>query len=208
MKKIFLVALMVVSMVAASSVAFAAAGPGLSNTANRSIVTPYFQVDADSTYSFVAITNTSISGNQSRAVTVKAVDGSGTLINSLTFTIDLGATQKVFVISTNHGSANSSTIPGVQWLTVAAPGTTTVAGTSSGHLVIEGAYVYANDHAYASNKTNAFSDNLSVWGAIYIPSTSSGFAMEFVGDAGDAITGFSQAGTTTLSDEGQSVPIK
>ena len=167
----FLVIALAALMVVGSSTAFAASLA----TDNSTIASPYWQADANGIYTFIGISNPSISGNISRGITVTAMSAANTAGISVTFTISPATTTKVFITNTNHSSVNSATVTGVQWIAL----------TGSGQLVIAGAYGYDTDETLFDN-TTGFVDLLSVWGAIVIPSSSTGFAMEFIGDMADS----------------------
>ena len=183
MKKIFLLAIMAIALMASSSMVMAADNDV--GNSGKSIVSPYWQFGGQGSsaeYTFIAITNPSISGNLSRAVTVTAIDtdGNTTAGGATTFTIPIGVTARVFIIATNHSAVNSLTVSGVNWV-----GTTT--GSGKGMLLIEGAY----PHFSASGNrllagTKNFANLLTTWGAVYYPSQSSGFAMDFAGDLGNS----------------------
>ena len=105
--------------------------PGSDTSAGASILSPYWQADANSVYTFIGITNPSIAQNVSRSVTVKAITGSsGALGASVTLTIPVGQTAKVFIANTNHSSINSLTVSGANW----------VGATGSGHVIIVSEY--------------------------------------------------------------------
>ena len=172
MRKFCFVMIAVAALVVAGSSnnAFAA-----NATSTTSIVSPYWQADSNSIYTFISVSNPSVGQASSRAVTVTAVSqNSASDTASSTVTILAGATAKFFIANTNHSSINSNTVAGINWIST----------TGYGHVVVEAAY--QNQDANNSILTTAYSQLLSAWGAIVIPG-SAGFAMEFIGDQGDTL---------------------
>jgi hypothetical protein len=144
------------------------------NANNESVVSPYWQADTNSVYTFVAISVPSIASVSSRQITVSAVTSdSRSDTTASTFTVGKGSTAKVFISNTNHTTVNSNTVKGANWISV----------TGLGHVVIN---TIPN-----SGRTTAIqmqADVLSVWGAVVVPG-GTGFAMEFIGDMTDSIGG-------------------
>lgn len=183
MKKLGLLMVAIVAiMVAGPSLAVASDNDIV--TSGTTIVSPYWQADANSVYTFIGITNPSIAQNVSRSITIRAIRLDGTIGGSTTLTIPLGQTVKVFIANTNHSAVNSATISGANW----------VSATGSGHLIIVSEYPYVPDAvggaASILQNTN-IAGILSAWGAVVIPATSTGFAMEFIGDITDSTDGSS-----------------
>tara|TARA_B100000315_G_scaffold241434_1_gene262311 strand:- start:160 stop:753 length:594 start_codon:yes stop_codon:yes gene_type:complete len=181
MKKLFLLTIAVAAFViSGSSMVFAAQQDV--ETTGQAIASPYWQAEADNTYTFLGIANPSISGNISRAVTVRAIQGDGTTGDSATFTVALGQTAKVFIIGTNHSTVNSSTVTdtSIQW----------ISETGYGYVVVRGAYITVASALAGTPvlfpSSTGYAGILSVWGAIVKPG-GTGFAMEFIGDLTDSI---------------------
>jgi len=169
MKKLITVMIVAAALVVvgSSNNAFAA-----NATTNQSIVSPYWQADTNSVYTFVAISVPSIASVSSRQITVSAVTSdSRSDTTATTFTIGKGSTAKVFISNTNHTTVNSNTVKGANWISV----------TGLGHVVIN---TIPN-----RSRTTTFqrpAELLSVWGAVVVPG-GTGFAMEFIGDMTDSI---------------------
>ena len=95
--------------------------------------------------------------------------------SSKTFTIDKGATKRIFIVRNGHPSINSTNLTGVELIT----------GSSSfQHGFVHIAPVASNPEI----SVQGFRDvtMLSFWGAVVIESNTTGFAMEFVGDMQDS----------------------
>tara|TARA_B100000686_G_scaffold349138_1_gene441802 strand:+ start:563 stop:1183 length:621 start_codon:yes stop_codon:yes gene_type:complete len=155
-------------------------------TKSRTAVSPYIQTDADSTYTFVGISHPSLNTAGTQIGLTIATVGMDGANPSSTFTVGAGETYRVFIVSTNHSSVNSTTVTGDRVVFLS----TTTGGTGAGQL-----RVTAVTYAPISQGTGSTSgpalktqnlNQLSMWGAIVIPSSSTGFAMEFVGDAHDS----------------------
>jgi len=148
---------------------------------NRTAVSPYVQTDANTTYSFVGITHPSLNTAVTQiGMTVAAVGFSDTVTSS-SFTIGAGETYRIFVVSTNHSTINSSTITNSNVLFLAA----TNGSGQSGQLRVSLNAVSPTIVTGTARKVNNL-NQISMWGAIVIPSSSTGFAMEFIGDAHDS----------------------
>ena len=107
------------------------------------------------------------------------------------FTVSAGATQRVFIIPTNHSTINSTTVPTGVF----------VAGTTSftyGHLRFNPVTSHPmrnNGHPGGvraikpSNDGDGFRDStmLSYWGSVIVEANVTGFAMEFIGDMNDSV---------------------
>ena len=95
------------------------------------IVSPYWQSDSGS-YSFIAVSHTSLSGMASQiGMTINAISSDQSAFGTaVTFTIDAGTTQRIFIHRTGHSTVNSTTIPTGNFIT----GTTNF---SHGHIRID-----------------------------------------------------------------------
>ena len=153
------------------------------------VIAPYWQSD-NSSYSFIAATHPSLDGLAPQiGVTVKAVTNRGVLFGSAkTFTIDRGATKRIFIARRGHPSINSNNLTGVELIT----------GSSSfQHGFVHIAPVASNPEI----SVQGFRDvtMLSFWGAIVIEANTTGFAMEFIGDMHDSAATPSMANIVGVS---------
>ena len=75
------------------------------------VVSPYWQVDTGS-YSFIAVSHSSLSGMNSQiGIKVTALDSAGTSYGTAAeFTINSGATQRLFIVPTSHTTLNPTSI--------------------------------------------------------------------------------------------------
>ena len=169
------------------------------------VVSPYWQSDSGS-YTFIAVSHTSLSGMASQiGITVNAIQNDKSAFGTAaTFTINSGTTQRIFITRTGHSSVNSTSIPTANFIT----GTTNF---SHGHIRIDP--IATSPTTSFGGETGQTSSNqgltgagfrdatmLSFWGAVVVEQNTTGFAMEFIGDMHD-----SAAATTFNSAEGNPV---
>lgn len=158
--------------------------------ANNFIVTsPYWQVDSGS-YTFIAVSHSSLSGMASQiGVKINAITSAGAAYDTAeSFTVTSGSTQRVFIVPTNHATVNSTTITSGAFL----------AGTTDftyGHIratpVATHPWQKHNDkYPTAIGHGAGFRDSttLTYWGSVIIEANTTGFAMEFIGDMNDSTT--------------------
>ncbi len=155
-------------------------------TKTRSAISPYMQTDANSTYTFVGVTHPSLNTAATQIGLTIATIGLEGATPSTTFTISAGETYRIFVVSTNHSTVNSSTVTGDRVLFLS----TTTGTSTSGQLIFTAntsdAIVPSPLRSASSPRKFANLNQLSIWGAIVIPASQTGFAMEFIGDSHDS----------------------
>ena len=158
---------------------------------NYMVASPYWQVEGGASYTFIAVSHSSLSGMASQiGVTINAIDSAGSAYDTAeTFTISAGNTQRVFIVPTNHATVNSTNISSAVFLS----GTTDY---TYGHLRIgppPGNYPMlkvGGKFGYADTGGNGFRDPtmLTYWGSVIVEAQTTGFAMEFIGDMNDSQT--------------------
>ena len=146
------------------------------------IVSPYWQSDSGS-YSFIAVSHTSLSGMASQiGMTVNAITNDQSAFGTaVTFTITSGTTQRIFITRSGHSSVNSTTIPTANFIS----GTTNF---EHGHIRVDPIASNPEIGASRASEYGGYRDAtmLSFWGAVVIEQNSTGFAMEFIGDMHDS----------------------
>ena len=158
--------------------------------ANNFLVTsPYWQVDSGS-YTFIAVSHSSLSGMASQiGVKINAITSAGAAYDTAqSFTISSGSTQRVFIVPTNHATVNSTNITSGAFL----------AGTTDftyGHIRATPVATHpwqkhAGGYPTAIGHGAGFRDSttLTYWGSVIIEANTTGFAMEFIGDMNDSTT--------------------
>jgi len=170
-----------------------AGGAGNAAYANNFLViSPYWQTEGSASYTFIAVSHSSLSGMASRiGVQINAITSTGSAYDTAeSFTVSAGATQRVFIVPTNHATINSTAIPGA----------TFIAGTTDftyGHIrvnpvtthpMLKKGGVYTLSSTDATMNGAGFRDTtmLTYWGSIIIEAQTTGFAMEFIGDMNDS----------------------
>ena len=177
------------------------------------IVSPYWQVDSGS-YSFIAVSHSSLSGMNSQiGIKVTALDHStdkeyGT---AQSFTINAGATQRIFIVPTSHTTLNPTSITDSD--------VTFIRGTNNysyGSIRVEPSanpvtYKYImrdpsnpGDQGIANGQGEGFRDAtmLTYWGSVVVEANTTGFAMEFIGDMNDSTS------STTINKTCNDVKLK
>jgi hypothetical protein len=171
---------------------------------STSVVSPYWQSD-ETSYTFIAVTHTSLSGMASQiGLKINAIDNAKAAFGTaVEFTIQSGTTTRVFIARTGHTIINPTAQPDAKFI----QGTTDF---KHGHIRIDPVATLPNTavtgnsfgkFARCTDKSNCsvllhnthlhgggFRDTtmLSFWGAVVMEANTTGFAMEFIGDMNDS----------------------
>ncbi len=176
--------------VIAASLLFAGNASAISN--GKSVVSPYWQSEGG-VYTFVVVSHPSLSGMSTRiGVNMQALDSSGAVSTSTTFTVSNNASQKLFIVpSTSFGTqfaVNTTTNSEATFLI------TNTTNSTVGNLRFTAVATNAGLNNCEPNTQRSLHCELyditalSYWGAIVVLNTATGFAMEFVGDQADSRT--------------------
>jgi hypothetical protein len=159
------------------------AGNAYAVTNSDSVVSPYWQSDSSS-YTFIAVSHTSLSGMASQiGLTVNAItNDQSAFATAVTFTIESGTTTRIFIVRTNQSTVNSTSISSAQFIV----GTTNF---EHGHIRVDP--IATSPTTATSNlglTGNGYRDitMLSFWGTVVVETNTTGFAMEFIGDMHDS----------------------
>ncbi len=175
------------------------AGNAFAVTNSSSVVSPYWQSDSGS-YTFIAVSHTSLTGMASQiGVSISAFSSDNSTqfgTSALEFTVDSGTTTRVFIVRTNHATVNPTGIPTAKFIS----GTTNF---GHGHVVVTPlatAPFNLSGDPLNDGIEHGIRDvgMLSFWGSVVVEQNTTGFAMEFIGDMGD-----SQAMTLTVDGAGK-----
>ena len=152
---------------------------------NFMVTAPYWQVDGSS-YTFIAVTHSSLSGMASQiGLHVEAIKSDAvSYATAATFTITSGKTERVFIVPSTHATVNQTSIPTAKFL----------AGTSDftyGSVRVTPVMTHPElkwAQNIKSHVGSGFRDitMLSYWGSVIIEANTTGFAMEFIGDMNDS----------------------
>jgi hypothetical protein len=163
----------------------------LTTDSARIAVSPYAQTVPSDSYTFMGFSHPSLDSSLTQVGVVLEVLGMTTVPNdaggrSVTFTVDAGETHRVFIVDANNSikatvaAFNNSrthiitTDPSAQF------GNVRVVGINEAPTVatsVGGVRKYDNV------------SQLDMWGVVFIPSSGTGFAMEFIGDGHDSSIG-------------------
>jgi hypothetical protein len=151
------------------------------------VVSPYWQSDGTS-YTFIAVSHTSLSGMASQiGMTINVIQNDKSAFGTaVDFTIQSGTTKKIFIARTGHASINPTNLAS----SIVIQGTTNY---KHGHIRID---PKASNPNIGGRKCVNLADvdscgypdvtMLSFWGAVVVEQNSTGFAMEFIGDMHDS----------------------
>jgi len=165
---------------------------------NRHIViSPYWQSDSSS-YTFIAVSHPSLSSMASQiGLELNAIQSNLSEFNTaVSLTISAGKTERVFIVRTGHSIVNSTIIPSGFFIV----GTTNY---KYGNIIIRN--VASHPFNRAGGPAGTPSDGsgyrdvtmLSFFGGIVFDGTTTGFAMEFIGDTQDSTTTYDWNQTAT-----------
>ena len=165
---------------------------------NYMVASPYWQVEDGASYTFVAVSHSSLSGMASQiGVVINAITSTVSAYDTAeSFTVTAGATQRVFIVPTNHSTINSTNISTAVFLSGTSDYTyghlRITPQTSHPQVMTDGASHPHNGQTGDGNseRGNGFRDStmLSYWGSIIVEAQTTGFAMEFIGDMNDSQT--------------------
>ena len=164
---------------------------------NQLAVSPYAQAVPNDSYTFIGISHPSMNSASSAIGVAVEVIGMTTTSNNAAgrasiFTVDAGETHRVFVVNQSHATINTLNAAFTDARTHIIP---TVDSAQFGSVRVT---TIAEDANTSVNVTQSSGDGggtfatfenlaqLSMWGVVYVESSGSGFAMEFVGDMADS----------------------
>jgi len=152
------------------------------------VISPYWQSDSTS-YSFIAVTHPSLSEMASQiGLELNAIQSDlSPFSTAISLTVSAGETERVFIVRTGHSIINSTIIPSGHFIV----GTTNY---TYGNIIIRN--IASHPFVQAGGVDGTPSDGrgyrdvtmLSFFGGIVFDGTTTGFAMEFIGDTHDSTT--------------------
>ena len=182
---------LIFSILFLSSTASAADVTGMNGVGSRDrrVLSPYAQVVPNDSYTFIGVSHPSLTTALTQIGVILEVRNMETIPDNsagraAVFTIDAGETHRIFIVDVGHPTINT----GNESFT-----------DSNTHLIFtKNKAQFGNISALSVNhypikattimgiKKYANLSQLSMWGVVFIPSSSTGFAMEFIGDAHDS----------------------
>jgi hypothetical protein len=169
---------------------------GCTDSNNFLVVSPYWQVDSGS-YTFIAVTHSSLSGMASQiGVRMNAFTSTGGVYDTAAaFTVMAGNTERLFIVPTGHSTINATSIPTAKFMT----GTSdfTHGSIRANPVMTHPTLKYTTQNGVGKKLFigDGFRDitMLSYWGSVIIEANTTGFAMEFIGDMNDSSAHFNQS---------------
>ncbi len=156
---------------------------------SRVVISPYAQAVPNDSYTFISVSHPSLDTALTQIGVGLEVIGMTTLVDNAAgraaiFTVDAGETHRIFVANVSHSTVNSTIVDSKTHLIF------TVDSAQFGNIRAVG----LNENPASSTVVNGvrkFSNlsQLDFWGVVYIESSGTGFAMEFLGDAHDSTVG-------------------
>ena len=200
MKKTFLTMMLtLIWLAAAASITQAQilSAPVTTDSA-RVAISPYAQTVPNDSYTFMGFSHPSLDSSKPSIGVVLEVLGMTTVPNdaggrSTTFTVDAGETHRVFIVDAGNSiNASNPAFSDARTHII-----TTANSAQFGNVRVVG----INEAPTVGVDVNADNvleyDNVSqldMWGVVFIPSSGTGFAMEFIGDAHDSTIGPNTSG--------------
>ena len=152
------------------------------------VISPYWQSDSTS-YSFIAVSHPSLSEMASQiGLELNAIQSDlSAFSTAVSLTVSAGKTERIFIVRTGHSIINPTIIPSGHF----------IAGTTDytyGNIIIRN--IASHPFVQAGGVDGTPSDGrgyrdvtmLSFFGGIVFDGTTTGFAMEFIGDTHDSTT--------------------
>jgi hypothetical protein len=158
----------------------------------RIVLSPYAQTVPNDSYTFISINHPSLDTALTQVGVAFEVLGMTTVPDNSAgratiFTVDAGETHRIFVVNVSNSTINSSNSSFTD---------------SRTHLILTAdSAQFGNIRAVSVNESplnpttvntiNKYNNlsQLSFWGVVFIESSGTGFAMEFIGDAHDSTIG-------------------
>ena len=179
------------------------------------VLSPYWQSDSGS-YTFIAVSHTSLSGMASQiGVTVNAVPSKISDLSvanqveqfghAATFTVTSGTTKRVFIVRSNHPTINPTSITDAAFITGTSnfthgsvridqvsthPEVRTNNTLCNGETTDEGRTYCSNISGQDPGEGYRDATMMSYWGSVVVEKNTTGFAMEFLGDMNDTQGGY------------------
>ena len=169
------------------------------NLKSRVVISPYAQVVPNDSYTFISVSHPSLNSAQTQIGVGIEVRGMSTVPNNAAgraaiFTVEAGKTHRIFLTNLSHPTINSSiesttthliyTVDSAQFGSIRAVG---IEENPANSKVVNGIRKFNN------------LSQLDFWGVVYIESSGTGFAMEFIGDMHDSVASSGMDGSATVS---------
>ena len=174
----------------------------------RLAISPYAQAVPNDSYTFIGVSHPSLDSALTQiGLALEVIDMTTTLNTAAgrvqIFTVDAGETHRVFVVNQSHATINTSNSSFTDARTHLI---NTVDSAQFGSIrittVSERPGLAAGSRDVTVGTTKKFDNlaQLNIWGIVFVESSGSGFAMEFIGDAQDSTLGGASISHSTLGE--------
>ena len=164
---------------------------------NRLAISPYAQAVPNDSYTFIGVSHPSLNSALTQIGVVVEAIGMTTTVNNAAgraqvFTVDAGETHRVFIVNQSNATINTSNASFTDSRTHIIPTVDTAQFGAVRVTTVSERPENAPGSRNVTVGTTPKFDNLAqltIWGIVFIESSSSGFAMEFIGDMQDSTLG-------------------
>jgi hypothetical protein len=158
----------------------------------RLAISPYAQAVPNDSYTFIGVSHPSLDSALTQIGLVVEAIGMTTTVNNAAgraaiFTVDAGETHRIFIVNQGNATINSSNASFTDSRTHLIPTVDTAQFGAVRITTVSEAPLTATDVGGVDKFENLA--QLSVWGIVFIESSGTGFAMEFIGDMADSTIG-------------------
>jgi hypothetical protein len=178
---------------------------------SRLAISPYAQAVPNDSYTFIGISHPSLDSALTQIGVALEVINMNTTVNNAAgrvqiFTVDAGETHRVFVVNQSHATINNlnssftdsrthliNTVDSAQF------GSVRITSVSERPQLAAG----LRDVTVGTTKKFDNLAQLNIWGIVFVEASGTGFAMEFIGDAGDSTLGGNANANSTLGEADQ-----
>jgi hypothetical protein len=171
---------------------------------SRLAISPYAQAVPNDSYTFIGVSHPSLDSALTQIGVALEVINMTTTVNNAAgrvqiFTVDAGETHRVFVVNQSHSTINNLNSSFTDSRTHLI---NTVDSAQFGSIrittVSERPQLAAGSRDVTVGSTKKFDNlaQLNIWGIVFVESSGTGFAMEFIGDAQDSTLGGEEAQST------------
>ncbi|MBT5469360.1 MAG: hypothetical protein HOK41_02035 [Nitrospina sp.] len=175
---------------------------------SRLAFSPYAQAVPNDSYTFIGVSHPSLDTALTQiGVALEVIDMTTTLNTTAgrvsIFTVDAGETHRIFVVNQSHSTINSSnsaftdarthlinTVDSAQFGSVRLTSVSNRPANAAG----------LKDVTVGTTKKFDNLAQLNIWGIVFVESSGTGFAMEFIGDAQDSTLGGGGTVNSTLGN--------
>jgi hypothetical protein len=173
---------------------------------SRLAFSPYAQAVPNDSYTFIGVSHPSLDSALTQiGIALEVIDMTTTVNNAAgrvqIFTVDAGETHRVFVVNQGHSTINNLNSSFTDSRTHLI---NTVDSAQFGSIritsVSERPELAAGSRNVTVGTTQKFDNlaQLNIWGIVFVESSGTGFAMEFIGDAQDSTLGGSANANSNL----------